>query len=155
MIFRVSFPFDNFSFSARKPLDPAYPVELETVGDHLRKRRLDLGLWQKQVAKRIGVTTCTITNWELSRTGPEIQYYPAIIDFLGYLPYGVGKTLPEKLKAYRMMHGLSQTQMAKKICVDDGTLRKWENGKSAPRRKQQLRIEKIVNRSFSKFDVHE
>ena len=92
---RVSFPFDNFSFSALKPLNPAYPAKLETVGDHLRKRRLDLGLWQKQVAEQIGVTTCTITNWELNRTEPEIRYYPPIIDFLSYVPFEVGESFPD------------------------------------------------------------
>jgi DNA-binding XRE family transcriptional regulator len=35
-----------------------------TLGDHLRRRRLELGLHQKDVAKIIGVTTSSVWNWE-------------------------------------------------------------------------------------------
>lgn len=136
----VSFPFDNFSLSALTPLIPAYPAKLVTVGDHLRKRRLDLGLWQKQVAERISVTTCTITSWELNRTEPEIGYDPAIIDFLGYVPFEVGESFPERLKAYRMIRGLSQKQLALQFKVDESTLWKWENDMSTPSRKLRTQV---------------
>jgi len=57
-----------FTLTAQKPLERAYPKELVTLGDHIKKRRLDLGLFQKDVAVAIGVGTCTITNWEKDRT---------------------------------------------------------------------------------------
>jgi len=38
-----------------KVLNPRNPNALVTIGDHLRKRRLDLGLSRRQVAERIGV----------------------------------------------------------------------------------------------------
>ena len=80
-------PFCHIQLTGRKPLPPFYPKELITLGDHLRKRRLDLGLLQKDVANKIGVNKATITNWELNHTFPEIRYIPAIIEFLGYWPY--------------------------------------------------------------------
>ena len=54
------------------------------MGDHLRKRRLDLGLLQREVAEQIGVDAMTICNWEKQRTVPEIRCMPRIIEFLGY-----------------------------------------------------------------------
>ena len=111
----VSFPFTNISFSAQKPLDPAYPTLISTIGDHIRTRRLDLGLLQKDVAERIGVDTDTIMNWERNRCEPKIQYLPKIIDFLGYVPFARGESFPERLKSYRKLHGLTQQQLADEL----------------------------------------
>jgi DNA-binding XRE family transcriptional regulator len=56
-----------------------------TLGDHLRRRRLELGLHQKDVAKIIGVTTSSVWNWEHGLE-PELRYQPQIITFLGVNP---------------------------------------------------------------------
>ena len=79
-------PFCQARLTGRKPADPAYPAVVKTVGDHLRKRRLDLRLRQRDVADRLGVDTTTITNWELGHTVPGFGWMPAIIGFLGYDP---------------------------------------------------------------------
>ena len=126
----------------------AYPKTLKTLGNHLRKRRLDLGLLQKEVAECLGVTTDTITNWELNRTEPGIHCYPAIIEFLGYVPFSMGETFPEKLKAYRMVNGLTQRQLARELGVDPTTVMKWEAGTSRPREETRERVEKGIDRAY-------
>ena len=63
-----------------------YPKQLKTFGDHIRAKRLDLGLLQKDVAGIIGVSTDTITNWEKGRNQPMHWYYLKIQNFLGYSP---------------------------------------------------------------------
>jgi transcriptional regulator with XRE-family HTH domain len=63
----------------------------------LRKRRLDLGLLQREVAARLGVTESTVTNWELNRTSPKIRFLPGIIALLGYDPRPAGVTLADQL----------------------------------------------------------
>ncbi len=40
------------------------PEKLETVGDHLRRRRLMLKLLQRQVAEQFGVNAATVRNWK-------------------------------------------------------------------------------------------
>lgn len=95
------------SKTASRPVNPAYPKELITLGDHIRKRRLDLSLEQKEVAKIICVTKEIIWNWENNRSNPEVQCYPAIMEFLGYCIYEHPKTWGEKLKLLRMYQGLS------------------------------------------------
>jgi DNA-binding XRE family transcriptional regulator len=62
------------TLSAKRPPNSAYPKTLVTLGDHLRKRRLDVGLFQKDVAVAIGVDTMTICNWEKGRTEPELRF---------------------------------------------------------------------------------
>ena len=43
----------------------SYPQEPRTIGDHLWKKRLDLGLLQKEVAQRMGADTDSVTNFRL------------------------------------------------------------------------------------------
>jgi transcriptional regulator with XRE-family HTH domain len=47
---------------------------------------MDLGLPQKDVARRLGVSTDTIRNWELGRARPAPWQWPKLGEFLGYLP---------------------------------------------------------------------
>jgi DNA-binding XRE family transcriptional regulator len=60
----VALPCCHVTLSAARPKDRSYPSELNTIGDHLKKRRLDLELLQKDLAEQIGATTCTIQYWE-------------------------------------------------------------------------------------------
>lgn len=62
--FTVALPFCKIELKAPKPPPAGYPKILKTLGDHIRKKRLDLGLLQKDVAKIIGTTESTIWNRE-------------------------------------------------------------------------------------------
>jgi hypothetical protein len=35
-------------------------------------------------SKEIGVTANTLCNWETGRNEPEVRFFPALIQFLGY-----------------------------------------------------------------------
>ena len=135
----------HLTLEADKPLPKSYPTAILTLGDHIRKRRLDLGLLQREVAERIGVTTDTITNWELARTEPGIRSLVAIIDFLGYVPFSPGESYPERLKVYRMVRGLTQRQLASELGVDPTTVMKWEAGTSKPMRKTRERVLGVID----------
>jgi len=76
-------PFCHVKLRAQRPPLAAYPKELRTLGDRVRKRRLDLGLRQKDVAEQLGVDEMTINNWERHRTRPIGRLLPAISRFLG------------------------------------------------------------------------
>ncbi len=56
----------------------------ETLGDRIRKRRLELGLTQKELTKMFGVTDVTISKWELNFSNPEFSHLSKIYEFLGY-----------------------------------------------------------------------
>ncbi len=49
----------------RKRVRNGYPAEVVSLGDRLRKRRLDLGLSVVEVAELLGCREQTILNWEL------------------------------------------------------------------------------------------
>jgi len=103
-----------------------------TIGDHLRRRRLDLGLQQKEVAAQVGADTCSVTNWELNRTNPALRFLPGIVRFLGYVPWADRASLGARLLAFRRERGLPQTALARLLGIDPGTLSRWERGTRAP-----------------------
>lgn len=108
-------------------------MELKTPGDHIRKRRLDLGLLQKDVAKQVGADVCSVLNWEKGRAEPELRFMPAILAFLGYDPRPMPESLPERLVCYRQSKGWSQKKFAEVLGVDQSTLARWERGERKPR----------------------
>jgi transcriptional regulator with XRE-family HTH domain len=134
--------FCDVTLTAKKPQSESYPKVLQTVGDHLGKKRLDLKLLQKDVAGILGVNTNTITNWEKNRCQPKLYLIPKIIRFLGYTPFSNNEesTLSEAIKAYRLMHGLSQKKLAKGLGVDPTTLARWENSTSKPGKRLRKRL---------------
>ncbi len=139
-------PFCHVRLSARKPANPAYPKEirtLRTLGDHLRKKRLDLGLLQREVAKCIGVSSATAWQWERNRSEPETRYVPAIVEFLGYLPQVPYGSFPEALRTVRRAAGLSQEQLANLALIDESTLAKWERGETLPLRSTTERLQRF------------
>jgi DNA-binding XRE family transcriptional regulator len=75
-------PFCHVTLKASKPKPAAYPAVLNTYGDRLRKKRIDLGLLQKEIAVKIGVSATTIYNWENNRVSPAKWFISRIIKFL-------------------------------------------------------------------------
>ena len=133
-------PFCHLSLSAKKP--SKLPKTLDTWGDHIKKRRLELGLYQRELAERLGVHGSTVTNWELDRSGPALRLFPRIIEFLGYVP-DVDRplTVDQEIVCRRRLLGLSQKKLAKLLGVDPSTLGRWENGGTQPSEKLSKRLE--------------
>jgi transcriptional regulator with XRE-family HTH domain len=65
-----------------KPKDKAYPKKVTTIGDAIRKRRLDLGLKQQDVARIIGCDQMSVLNWEKGHTQPSAKHMPQMMTFL-------------------------------------------------------------------------
>jgi len=126
-------PFCHVSIKGERPLPKAYPKELKTIGDHIRKKRLDLKLHQYEIAPLIGVNKTTIFNWERNYSSPELRHIPKVIKFLGYIPFEKEpKALGEKIVYYRHLAGMTQKELARQLGVDPTTLARWERGKRNP-----------------------
>ena len=128
----ATLPFCQLTISAPHPQKPGYPTALVTIGDHIRKRRLDLGLFQRQVATQIGVDEASVWNWEKGGMKPEIRHLPAIISFLDYNPLSEPDDLPAGLIWARSSRGLSRESCARMLGVDPSTLARWETGRRKP-----------------------
>ncbi|MBI3681122.1 MAG: recombinase family protein [Acidobacteria bacterium] len=108
------------------------PTEPQTVGDHIRRKRLGLKMLQREVAEQINVDKTSVFNWEANTSNPEIQYMPAIIRLLEYNPLPVANGLAEQLVRRRTSLGLSQKEAARRLGVDPSTLAKWERAEREP-----------------------
>ncbi|MGD0589996.1 MAG: helix-turn-helix transcriptional regulator [Bacteroidota bacterium] len=103
------------------------PQNPQTWGEHIKKRRLELGLFQSQVAKILGVTESTITNWEKHRSEPMLWVIPKVIEFLGCVPdLQSTQSFGQRIRAYRYLHGITQKELAKQIGIDPATLSRLE-----------------------------
>lgn len=141
---RVAFlPFCPIILKSLKP--KPYKAAPESLGEHLRKRRIELGLFQKDVAKQLRVNGWTYLGWEHDRTTPAVSFWPRIIDFLGYDPTPRPNTLGERIASRRRRLGLSQEQAATLVGVDEGTFRRWERGERNPDLALRQRIDLFLS----------
>lgn len=137
-------PFCRVTLTGRwKP--SGYPSVLNNLGDHLRKRRLDLGRHQSDVAHELGVHEATVANWELGHTEPAICHLPKIIAFLGYDPLPAPASSAERLMHYRTGKGMSQAALACLLQVDASILRSWETGRRQPTGEHQRKIAALLS----------
>ena len=137
-------PFCGLVLKSPKPLPNQYPRQLNSLGDHLRKKRLDLGLLQREVADQLGVDPTTVTNWERQRTTPALPHMPRIAEFLGHVVYDPMEPLSKRLRVCRTALGLSQREIATLIGVDPKTIWEWETGVREPSQRSQRRISAFI-----------
>jgi len=141
---RDALPFSIFKNCLKKPIR-GLPNSLDRIGDHLRKRRLELGMLQKEVADCLQVCEDSICGWEMGRSSPMIHHYPAIISFLGYNPYLSNEnSIGKRILAYRLLNGLSNKTMGKFIGVDGSTILSWESGRMKPTSKSLKKLEVLL-----------
>src|SRR5258706_1576891 len=88
------------------------PIQPVTVGDHIRRRRLQLKMLQRDVARQIGVTPACVFNWEGNTSTPHVKYMPAVIRFLGYNPLPEVTSLADRLVRHRKLLGMTQRAAA-------------------------------------------
>ena len=113
-----------------------------TLGEHLRIRRYELGIFQKDAARELSVNQWTLIGWEADRKKPTVRFMSRIIKFLGYYPFLEPRTLGGRLLATRRRLGLSQVEMAQKLEVDKGTIWLIEAGRRSPNPDTLAKIER-------------
>jgi transcriptional regulator with XRE-family HTH domain len=131
----------------------------QTIGEHIKKVRMEKGLLQKEVADLIGVSEDSITYWENDRAFPQIHHYPGIIQFLEYYPFtNETDSIAGKLQQVRYCLGYSYEQIGVLLEANASTVRHWELKKGTPRLLKQTEIielwqtlpEALANHSPSK-----
>ncbi|MDR3405055.1 MAG: helix-turn-helix transcriptional regulator [Chthoniobacter sp.] len=123
-----------------------YPTSPKTIGEMIRKRRLDLGLRQADVAEIIGCDSTTVTNWDKGYTAfPQINHISGVVKFLGFNPLPNGDTLAQRLINHRKALGTTQKEFARQLGVDPSTLARWERGERVPTGKLLERVGRPIN----------
>jgi transcriptional regulator with XRE-family HTH domain len=108
-------------------------LALNTLGDWLRKTRLDLNLTQEQLAKDILKTTFqNVSGWEENKHSVSLRFRPKVIDFIGFCPCDVSLPIGLKLRERRENFGLTVKQLALLLDINPCTITAWEQGKHHP-----------------------
>jgi len=135
-------PLVHIRLKCRKPQD--YSLNPQTLGEHLKKRRITLDLTQRLAAQALGVNAWTVMNWETRRNDPPIRAMPAILRFLGYDPVPPPTTVGERLLHVRRQHGWSTSEAARQVGVDRTTWQDWERGELILFRKHRVKMAKLL-----------
>ena len=117
-----------------------YPDFPKTLGEHLRKGRLDLGETQEQAASRFGVTFTSYNGWEADRIAPKVWHWPKVIQFLGHDPNPAPTNFDEALTSLQRRHGLPRELLAARLGIERKTLFNWLGGKTTPCPKHLTKI---------------
>jgi transcriptional regulator with XRE-family HTH domain len=117
----------------------------------IRKRRLDLGLRQIDVAKMIDCDEMSIVNWEKGHTTPRVNHMAGVVRFLGCNPVQNGDTLALRLVNHRKALGITQKDFARQIGIDPSTLARWERGEREPTGEFLERVNCTVTTPESRF----
>jgi hypothetical protein len=119
-------PFCSATLHAmRCPIGPhftekkGYPADPKTIGEMIRKRRLDLGFRQTDAAKMIGCDEMSVVNWENGHHLPQVNHTAGVLDFLGFNPFENGDTMAHRLVNHRKAHDMTQEDS----CVKSGSIR--------------------------------
>lgn len=126
--------------------------EPQTLGDHIRKRRLVLKLGKKQAAARLGVTGATVGHWETGQTFPSVRGIAAVLRFLGYNPFPEPAGIPERLLAKRRATGWSIREAAAELGVDPTTWGEWEHGRVILFRAHRILVARLLDLSEVQVD---
>lgn len=138
-------PICHLTIRAPRPKPEGFSLCPKTLGEHLRNRRLELGLLQRDVAVRLGAHKASVWLWEKGRAAPELKWIPAIVGFLGFNPSQEPPLMPERLVWFRMGKGWSQKRLAEELGVDPTTLSRWELGKKLPRGVYLEKVARVVD----------
>lgn len=117
-----------------------YSEDPKTLGEHLKKRRRELRLIQREAGERMGVSAETVAHWEKDKTEPVPSQFRSAVEFLGYDPTPEPRTLAERLKAKQRSLGASLAQIARHLGWDPGSLRRYLDGtwRMSPGRRADL-----------------
>jgi DNA-binding XRE family transcriptional regulator len=76
-------PISQVENTVKRP-SKGYPKEVVTVGDQIRKRRIDLKLFQREVGKMVGASKYEVCQWENNKIEVPKRLQSKITEFLGY-----------------------------------------------------------------------
>ena len=127
------------------------PTDRRAWGYFLKQVRTERGLSGYEVADVLGVSEPSVSRWETSTEPPHVKYIPAIIDFLGFVPWcrtPYQSSLGESVKAAREIKGYTQRALQQAAGVNQATIVYIERGTTNPRPFILQRLERALKISL-------
>ena len=98
------------------------------LASRLRRRRRELGLKQSEAAARLRISVWRLLSWERGHKTPIARHFPQLLDYLSFEPWESPPSDASRIRAARLRLGITQRQAATLVGVDEGTMRRSENG---------------------------
>ncbi len=138
----IALPFCNLRLAGRRPREfpRGYPFTPNTLGQRIRQRRMDLGLTQQTLAKKLDCWYQNIARWERGLSEPLAARWPSIEGVLGVGLVPERDGLPGRTRAARLRLGLTQEELARRAGVHVRTVRNVETGRHRPSRRTAGRL---------------
>jgi len=139
---------------AKVPRSPAkpigYPYHPVTLGQHLRRTRVDRGLSRAELAAHLCVHPETIRYWETGRTKPTVRLYPWVVAFLGREVEDTPFTIGAAVRRKRRSLGLSQRALAGALHIAPSTVWRIESRRHGPERRTLQKLRAWVSTSANR-----
>ncbi len=110
-----------------------YPKAILTVGDEVRKARLDRGITQHELARNLNVNLNFISQLELGRRKITIFTLHKAYTVLGSIPKTLHideSTLSGKIFAHRIRYGYTYSVLSERTKVSKKSLIRCERGRN-------------------------
>ena len=128
-----------------------YPDNPTTLGEHLKKKRKELGLTRREAGIRMGASARTVFEIEYGRRSmPSMPIYSKVIAFIGYYPYPI-TTIGERLLMLRRKHGWTLKQAARVIGCNCEAWRHWEKDQPIRYSAHRMLVAKLLG--LSEYEV--
>ncbi|MCI8592657.1 MAG: LexA family transcriptional regulator [Lachnospiraceae bacterium] len=119
----------------------------QTFGDKLKQARTCKGLKQSELAKQLGVTNTTISNWEKNVSKPDLDMLSYVCGVLNVKPnYFLSPALPDdeiSIPEFKLIEKYRTLDPTGKSHVD--TVLDWEAARSADIRQKDAQITALEN----------
>jgi transcriptional regulator with XRE-family HTH domain len=138
---RYGFGLPPFEEIRRKRARPSEILENpQTIGEHLKRERQLRKLFQRDVAKELGINQWTLIGWEKgTKQISQPCFFPRVIAWLGYDPFPIPKTEGEEVRQARLRRGQTAQEAADSVGVDQGTWLRFENDEGVlPQTRERL-----------------
>jgi transcriptional regulator with XRE-family HTH domain len=141
------------------------PREPNSLGSRLRKRRLELNVFQAEAARRLKISARTLSLWECDHLYPTWPYWPRIVDYLGCDPFDnpvLGcfqsnkpqfvaslaekgpLSLGKQIMRCRLEMKKSRKQLAEELGICPKTLWGWEADHRRPSSKFEMSMKRLL-----------
>ena len=117
-------------------------------GSFIREQRRALGLYQRELAAKMGVNVTTLRLWEGDKEKPTFENFNRLLDFFRHyrrqIKNNIGEEMTgEQIKKQRLSLGLMQQDIAARLGVTKESVSCWERNISVPDLQNQKRLRKL------------